>query len=373
MERVDTVIIGAGVVGLAVACELSNAGKEALVVERNSGFGQETSSRNSEVIHSGIYYPTGSLKHMTCVEGRDLLYEYCRKYSIANKKAGKLIVAVDKDEVKALEALYANGINNGVANLIMLSRLDIKKMEPQVDAEAALYSPSTGILDTHSFMKSLAGRITAAGGQIAYRSELIGIAKSGQGFEITVKDNTGEELRIRACHIVNSAGLYADKVALMAGLNRPDYRIKYCKGDYFRVRASKAKHIAHLVYPVPKPSHGGLGIHVTLDLAGGMRLGPDDEYVDKIFYEVDPAKAGLFFESARKFLPFLGPGDINVDTSGVRPKLQGPGEDFRDYIIQDEARNGLPGLINLIGIESPGFTASLAIARRVKDMVLQAA
>ena len=369
MEEVAITVIGAGVIGLAIAHELSCRYQDIFVIEKNSTFGQETSSRNSEVIHAGIYYPKGSLKERLCIEGRQLLYEFCLQHAIPHKKIGKLIVALNSNELRELEALYKRGRENGVTDLILLSRGEAKKLEPGVSCQAAILSPSTGILDSHGLMKSLESGFLQKKGLIAYHTELIGIDKIKDFFKVTVKSKDEEAYSFLSRVVINAAGLESDKVAAMAGLARDDYKLKFCKGDYFRVHNNKGRFIQRLIYPVPKKDRAGLGIHATLDLNGSLRLGPDDEYVEKIDYTIDASKARIFYESTHTFLPFVELKDISPDTAGIRPKLQGQGEDFRDFIIQDEAKNGLPGLINLIGIESPGLTASLAIAKLVQQLI----
>ena len=369
MEKVNIIIIGAGAVGLSIAAELSHSHKDIIVVERNPSFGQETSSRNSEVIHAGIYYPKDSLKLNTCLEGKTLLYEFCARNNIPHKRIGKLIIAIDKNEMKDLEELFLRGRNNGVDDLTLISKADIKRIEPCINAEAAIYSPSTGIFDTHSFMKCLASSFEKNGGQIACNTEVAGIAKTNSGYEVTVTDSQKDSFTLNSNVVVNSAGLNSDKVAAFVGLKKAEYKLKYCKGDYFRLSHSKDANIKHLIYPVPKEDRGGLGIHLTLDLTGSIRLGPDDEYVENIDYKIDPLKAKLFYESVKTFLPFVRLSDISADTSGVRPKLQGEGEGFRDFIICHEDASGFPGFINLLGIESPGLTASLSIAKMVASII----
>ena len=369
MEKTDITIVGAGVVGLAVACEISKTYQDIIVIEKNSTFGQEISSRNSEVIHAGIYYPADSLKAKTCIEGRNLLYEFCVKNNIPHKKIGKLIVAIDHNEVKDLEKLFQRGLENGLNDIRFIFQDEIKGLESYVKAEAAIYSPSTGILDSHGLMKNLAWQFKSRNRQIAYHTELIGLDKVKDGFIVSVEDKREGIFKFSTRIFINCAGLNSDKVAEMAGLRKDEYKLKYCKGDYFRVHRSKAKFIKRLVYPVPKEDRAGLGIHATLDLAGGLRLGPDDEYVDKIDYNVDASKRGIFYESVRKFLPFIQPEDLSPDMAGIRPKLQGPKEGFKDFIIRDETPKGLLGFINLIGIESPGLTSALSIARIVKGRI----
>jgi len=368
MEKIGVVLIGAGVAGLAIAEELTKYSRDILVIEKEPAFGQGTSSRNSEVIHAGIYYPQASLKAKTCIEGSSLLYEFCSKHDIAHKRIGKLIVAIDKSELKDLERLYKRALDNGVKDLAVLTKKQIREIEPHVEAEAAIYSPSTGILDTHGFMKILAAKIESRGGLVAYNTEVVGIDKKKDGFEVKVEDRIEGSFIFSARLLINCAGLYSDKIAAMAGIKKDEYSLKYCKGDYFRVANQKAKFINRLIYPVPKEDRAGLGIHATLDLGGGLRLGPDDEYVDKIDYRVDESKKKAFYESVRVFLPFINLEDISPDTAGIRPKLQGKGEKFRDFVIKDESDNGLSGLINLIGIESPGLTSSLSIAKITGDM-----
>lgn len=371
MEKANITIVGAGVVGLAVAAELAGEYRDVFIVEKNPAYGQETSSRNSEVIHAGIYYPADSLKTRTCREGNRLLYDFCLKNHIPHRKIGKLVVAVDKSELKSLESLFQQGRANGVGDLKLLSGQEVEKIEPRVKSAGAIYSPSTGIIDSHGLMQALAGQFKERGGNIACESELVGIEKSRDGFELEIKNKKGETFKFQSRAVINCAGLNSDKVAAMAGLNKKEYKINYSKGDYFRVRQNKAAYIQRLVYPLPGTKCAGLGIHATLDLAGGLRLGPDDAYVQALDYNIDEAKKVIFYQSVKTFLPFVELDDLAADTSGIRPKLQGPGEDFRDFIIQDETENNRPGLINLIGIESPGLTSALAIARMVKGLAEQ--
>lgn len=371
MEAVNITIIGAGAVGLSIAYELSKHYQDVIILERNSSFGQEISSRNSEVIHAGIYYPENSLKAMTCVEGRGLLYEYCKENNVNHKKIGKLIVAIDSSELNELKKLFENGLSSGVEDLRMLSKEEVKEIEPGIQAEAAIFSPSTGIVDSHGFMKSLMLKFENNKGQIAYDTEFERAEKIKDGFEVSVQDKREGLFKFKTRVLINSCGLNSDKVSETVGLKNDEYRLKYCKGDYFRVSSAKANFVKRLIYPVPKKDRAGLGIHVTLDLAGSMRLGPDDEYIEKIDYNVDSSKAKIFYESVKTFLPFIELKDIYPDTSGVRPKLQGEGEDFRDFIIKEETESGFRGFINLIGIESPGLTSSLSIAKMVRKMYNQ--
>ena len=277
MEKIEITVIGAGVIGLSIANELSHTCQNIFVIEKHSSFGQEISSRNSEVIHGGIYYPERSLKCKTCIEGRNLIYEFCAKHKIRHRKIGKLIVAIDKSESGDLEKLFRQGALNGVNNLRLLSRNEIKSIEPHINAHAAIYSPATGIIDSHGFMKELVFQFNGRNGQIAYETEVIGIDKVKDGFEVTVT-NKGEGTFKFFTHIViNAAGLNADKLSLICGIGSDEYRLKYAKGTYFRVGGGKNRFINRLIYPLPQESLAGLGIHATLDLAGNLRLGPDTE------------------------------------------------------------------------------------------------
>ena len=369
MERIEITIAGAGIIGLAVALELSRNHQDIFVIEREYSFGQGVSSRNSEVIHAGIYYPKDSLKTQVCVEGRRMLYDFCAENRIPHKKTGKLIVAINETEAGDLMDLFTQGQANGVEDLRLLSRDEIRALEPRVQAQAAIYSPSTGIIDSHGLMKNLASQFQDNKGNITYNTEVVGIEKAKGGFQVTVRDKSREAFTFFTRIFINSAGLFSDKIAVMAGLSKGEYKLKYCKGDYFRAPPAKAGLINRLVYPVPKRKGAGLGIHATLDLAGGLRFGPDDEYVEKLDYNVDASKSKAFHEAVRTFLPFIDRQDLSPDMAGIRPKLQGPGEGFRDFIIKDESACGLAGFINLIGIESPGLTGALSIARKVKGMV----
>ena len=308
------------------------------------------------------------MKAKTCVQGKKLLYEYCQKNNIGHKRIGKLIAITNSNEREELEKLLKNGLESEVEDLRIISKEEIKKIEPNINATAAIFSPSTGILDSHSLMKSLLSEFKNRGGQIVYNAEVAGINKVSDGFEVSVED-IGGLFSFSAQIVINAAGLNSGRVAEMVGIKRDEYRIKYSKGDYFRVHNNKAKLINRLIYPLPKTEASGLGIHATLDLGEGLRLGPDDEYVDKVYYDIDESKKEIFCEDIEALLPFIRLEDLGPDTSGIRPKLQGPGQGFRDFIVEDESNNGFSGFINLIGIESPGLTASLAIAKMVGGMV----
>jgi len=374
MEKADIVVIGAGVVGLAIAAKLSKANRSLYVIEKHNSFGQETSSRNSEVIHAGIYYPTGSLKAELCVCGNRLLYETCEKHNVPHKKIGKFIVATNDLEEEGLQKLFKKGHENGVKDLKFISKRELEKNEPNAKAKCALYSPSTGIIDAHSLMKYFEKKIRENKGEIAYNCEAAVISKLNDGYEITTKEITGETFQFKTKVLINCAGLNSDTIAQKAGIDieKENYQLKYCKGQYFRVNNSKkCSLINSLIYPVPCEHITGLGVHATKDLSGSLRFGPDVTYVDRdnFDYEVDVSQKENFLNSALKFLPFLSIEDLTPDTAGIRPKLQGENESFRDFIINEESNKGFSGLINLIGIESPGLTAAISIARYVEGLV----
>jgi len=366
LDSFQITVIGAGVIGLAVAEELTGQFQNVLVVEKNTGFGQETSSRNSEVIHAGIYYPAGLLKTALCTQGNRLLYETCSQRGIPHKKLGKLIVATNDEEVHDLENLKERARENGVNDLVLLGKRQVSVLEPEVNAEAALFSPSTGIIDSHSLMRSFSLRAEERGAMIAFRSRATAIHAGQNDYEVEINEG---EYRFRTKVLVNCAGLYADKIASLAGLDidQLGYRLKYCKGDYFTI--SPAPLLRHLVYPVPIKNNEALGIHATVDLNNRIRFGPDSEYVTELDYAVAEAKRDTFYQAIKRYLPRIKPSDLQPDMSGIRPKLQGPGDPYRDFVIQEERGNGYPGLINLIGIESPGLTSCLAISKHVSLLV----
>jgi len=365
MEEVDVAIIGSGVIGLAVAHALSRLEKNIIVIDKNLSFGQETSSRNSEVIHAGLYYPPGSLKAETCARGNALLYELCRKHNIPHKKLGKIIVANDKEGLKDIETIRKNAAKCGVENLKRISQDEIKKLEPHVKAKSGLFSPDTGIIDSHALLEFFFHAAKEKGVDFAFSVEAKAIKKEGSFYKITVKEPKGNSFSFRAKAVVNAGGLWADKVASLVGIDieANSYKIHYCKGEYFRIKGAKKFSITHLIYP--PPSETDLGTHLTPDLAGGLRLGPSAKYVKEINYDINEENKKEFFDSTIKFLPSLKPDDLTPDTAGVRPKLQAEGDVFRDFVIQNEAVLGFPDFVNLIGIESPGLTAAPAIAEKV--------
>ena len=368
--RADVTIIGAGIIGLAIAAQIAGKGWEAYVLEKNATFGQEISSRHSGVIHSGIYYPENSLKAKLCVAGNHALYELCKRYGIGHRRLGKLVVATTDEEISELEILLDRGRRNGAEGLRILSRRDMRKLEPNVDGVAALFSPSTGIIDSHALMEYFITKAIEGGVQIVYRTKVVRIEKRGDEYKVGVRDNR-EEFPFMTRVLINCAGLYSDRVAELAGIDivKADYKLHYCKGEYFSVSSNKASLVRRLIFPVPPPKGTGVGIHVTFDLEGRMRLGPSIHYVDSIDYALDDQHKRLFYDSVRKFLPFIEYDDLEPEMAGIRPKLQGPDEDIKDFVIRDETDKGLPGFINLIGIESPGLTASPAVAEYVLSLI----
>jgi len=366
-----TTIIGAGIVGLALAAKLAESNEDLFLIERNKTFGQETSSRNSEVIHAGIYYPENSLKARLCVEGNKLLYNFCKEYDVPFIKCGKMIVATSEDEIELLENLKWKAKKNGVDDIRFLNSEEIQDMEPNIKCSAALYSPSTGIVDSHALMNQFAAKALNNGAQIVYGAEVVKIKKIKNGYQILLKDSNGKEFSFKTRRVINSAGLESDKISEMVGLSDESLKITFCKGNYFRVNPPKNKLVNRLVYPVPNPNMEGIGIHVTIDIGGGVKLGPDVEWMGENIYDYSVNKTlhKVFFESAKKFLPFLEYDDLVPEMAGIRPKVQKSGEAIRDFYIQEESEKGFPGFVNLIGIESPGLTSSMAIANYVSDLL----
>ena len=368
--ELDVAVIGAGIVGLAAGARLSRDGRSVLVLERHDSFGRETSSRNSEVLHAGLYYGPQMLRTTLCLEGRREIYELAAEHGIPHRKCGKLVVAVDEREVPGLEALKSRAEANGVEDLRMLDAAEVRRMEPHVRCRAALHSAATGIVDSHRLMEHFKRRLEAAGGSCVFGCAVVGLVPGGGRWRVLYRDSGGEgSVSCRA--VVNCAGLGAQEVMRMAGLDPEamNLRLHLCKGDYFAVQGPKRGMVRSLVYPTPERDLSGLGIHTVVDLGGGLKLGPSAEYVEAVDNAVDPSRRAAFCESVQPFLPFLEPDDLAPDTSGTRPKLSGPGEPARDFHIAHEAAAGAPGFFNLAGIESPGLTASPAIARLVAEMV----
>jgi len=367
----EITIIGAGVVGLAIAEKVSEEHNNIFLVEKHLSFGQETSSRNSEVIHAGIYYTKDSLKARLCIEGKKLLYDYCRRFEVPFNNCGKLIVASSENEIPVIEGIRQSAIGNGLDDLEVLEREQISEMEPNIFALKALYSPSTGIVDTHSLMKQYETNSINNGCQIVYGSEVTGIKRIDGGYEITLLDADKKNYSFTSRIVINSAGLTSDKISEMVGINDDNLKILFCKGEYFRVNPPKNRLVGRLIYPVPHPNMEGIGIHVTIDMGGGVKLGPDVKYLESnVFdYKLTVSKQEAFFKSAKKFLPFLEFDDLAPEMAGIRPKIQKPGEPQRDFYIEEESRRGYPGFINLIGMESPGLTSSISIAKYVNNLI----
>jgi L-2-hydroxyglutarate oxidase LhgO len=368
---VDTVVIGAGAVGLAVAAAFARSGRDVLVLEAAEGIGTATSSRNSEVIHAGMYYPTGSLRHRMCVEGRRKLYQYLDERGVPHLKRGKLIVATTDSETKKIEGIHATGIRNEVEGLEMISGAEAVAMEPNLSCRAAMWSPETGIIDSHAYMLALHGEIEDNGGSVAFMTPVTRIEPAkGDGFRVTV---SGVEPAVISCRrLVNSAGLGAHAVARTIEGYRADLipKLVLAKGNYFGCAGRPA--FSRLIYPAPV--EGGLGVHVTLDLAGRMRFGPDVEWLStndpsKVDYTVDPRRSDSFYDAIRRYWPGLPDNAITPDYSGCRPKLSGPGEPAADFRIDGPELHGIAGLVNLFGIESPGLTSSPAIADEVRRRI----
>lgn len=364
MERVNVLVIGAGAVGLAIAYELSKEYSDVVVVEKEISFGKHTSSRNSEVIHAGLYYETGSLKASLCVSGNELLYQYLKDNDISHKNTGKIIVATQPEEEQVLAKYFEMGIKNGCPQFKLLSQEEVYALEPKAKCISGLLIPSTGIFDTHSYMKSLERNAEKQGAYSVYGMEVCSINMVEEGYR--VEFTNGEEYLCK--QVINSAGLWSDKIAQLAGLNIEKLGIKmhWCKGEYYKT--TKIKGINHLIYPVADPKGIFLGIHLTINLNNEVRFGPNAYYIDEIDYRFDEDYFADFYSSINRYLD-VSKEDLMPDDTGVRPKLQGPNDGFRDFYIKEETKNGLPNFVNLIGIESPGLTASLAIAGYVKELL----
>jgi L-2-hydroxyglutarate oxidase LhgO len=364
-ETIDTVVIGAGVIGLACARMLARSGHEVLIIEQHRSFGTEISSRNSEVIHAGIYYPRGSKKAKFCVKGKHLLYDFCNEYQVPHRQIGKLIVATNPKQLPQLENIRQHAQRNGVVDLSLLSAEEAKKHESEISCFGALLSPSTGIIDSHAFMLALLGDAERHGATLALGSQVVAGHVESEGILLEI---LGEEhLALRARHVINATGLRATFLSKsingVPALSIPDNF--YAKGNYFS-HIGKVP-FSRLIYPLPEP--GGLGVHLTLDLAGQAKFGPDVEWVTEIDYKVDPSRSQSFYNAIRAYWPSLKDDSLIPAYSGIRPKIVGPGTIDADFVFQTRRDHGVRGLINFFGIESPGLTASLAIAEHVISLI----
>jgi len=364
-EKVDCVVIGAGVVGLAAARALAQAGREVIVLESADMIGTGTSSRNSEVIHAGIYYAVDSLKARYCVAGKETLYRYCAEHGVAHRRCGKIIVATSQDQVPAMREIQQRAARCGVGDLEMLSAADAVALEPELSCQAALYSPSTGIIDSHGLMLELQGDAEAAGAMLAFLSPVTGGAVRDDGIVLHVGGETATSLLCRT--VVNSAGLYATRIAGDIDGMPPSLvpRTYYTKGNYYSLTGRTP--FSRLVYPAPTSEF--LGVHITIDIAGQARFGPDVEQIPAIDYAVDPRRADGFYQAVRRYWPGLRDGALQPAYSGIRPRISAPGEPVRDFVIQGPRDHGVPGLVNLFGIESPGLTAAMPIADHVAALL----
>jgi L-2-hydroxyglutarate oxidase LhgO len=359
---VDCIVIGAGVVGLAVARALARDGREVFILERERHFGMHTSSRNSEVIHAGIHYPPHSLKATLCREGRELLYRYCAERGIAHRRCGKLTVATTPEQLPTLEAIAANARANDVLDLEWWDAAQARRAEPQLNCLRALSSPSTGIIDSHGYMQALLADAEASGAVVAYGTAVSRMRPTSAGIEVSTGDEAAPIARAR--WVINCAGLWADRVAASIEGLPPQYipTLRFAKGSYFAV--SGAAPFSQLVYPAPQAG-GHLGIHVTLDLGGAARLGPDTQWVDTIDYAVEPARAAMFAAAVREYWPLLNPDRLHPAYAGIRPKILKDGEVARDFLVSAPRDHGVAGVVNLFGMDSPGLTASLAIGDKI--------
>jgi L-2-hydroxyglutarate oxidase LhgO len=364
MDTVDCVVVGSGAVGLAIARALAQAGRDVIILEAAEAIGTGISSRNSEVIHAGIYYPKDSLMARFCVAGRHALYRFCADHGVPYRRCGKLIVATNEAEAGKLASIEARARANGVDDLRFLSAAEAQALEPALASRGALLSPSTGIVDSHHFMLALLGDAEAAGASLALNAPFVAGRAGREGIELDVG---GDEPMTLACHtLVNAAGLEAPLIARnITGMPQEAVPTRYfAKGNYFTL--SMRSPFSHLIYPVPEP--GGLGVHLTIDLGGQAKFGPDVEWVETIDYNVDPARSERFYKAIRRYWPGLPDGSLQPGYAGVRPKIVPPSIAAQDFVVQSPSDHGVPGLINLFGIESPGLTSSLALANYVAEI-----
>ena len=371
--QVDATVIGGGVIGLAAAMRLAEAGMDVALLERHASFGREASSRNSEVVHAGMYYPTGSIKARLCVAGNRALYAWCEARGVRYRRTGKFIVAVTPDETPVLEGLLDRGLANGVEGMRWAGPGELAREEPDVRASAALFSPATGIVDSHGLMQSFADQASAHGAMLGWGHAYLGAERGDGGYQVRYRGPDGGEERMTSARVVNAAGLSADDVAAGIGLDIDAlaYRLCYVRGCYFRLAERWTGRLRHLVYPVPHAGLSGLGVHVTIDLAGEARLGPDVEVLESKVqdYRVDGGRAEAFARAAATYLPGLSLEDLRADQAGIRARRIVPEGGAPDFIVAEESARGLPGWVNLVGIESPGLTCSLEIADEVARLV----
>lgn len=373
MEKndVNIAIIGAGVVGLAIAYQLSKKHDNIFVVEKNNIFGEETSSRSSEVVHSGIYYPSDSLKTKLCIKGRELLYAFCDENDVSYNKCGKLIIATSKDELEQLDRIKNQASKNGLTNVKRLSEQEVKELEPNINAIGGLLVSDTGVVNSYEFMKELEVNSINNGVQFVYNSTVKELDRGKNGYKVVLEDSEGSDFTFTSTIVINAAGLNSDTISDLLKINDSNYKLHYCKGEYFAVGNGKNKLVNKLIYPVPNPNLTGLGVHVTIDIDNGLKLGPNAFYLEdrELDYTVDSNHLKDFYKSAKRFLPFLEEEDLYPAYSGIRPKLQKLGDPFRDFMIREEDDKGFENYFNLIGIESPGLTASLAIGSYIEELI----
>jgi L-2-hydroxyglutarate oxidase LhgO len=368
MSSYDCLVIGAGVIGLACASRLARMGQRVLVVEEERWIGSHTSSRNSEVIHAGIYYPPDSLKARLCVEGRDLLYRWCEDHHVEHRQIGKLLVAVNPDEVAALDAIQKNAVHSGVDSLQDISAAQLRQMEPAVTGVAALLSVETGIIDSHAYLQSLLGDAQRHGADLALETRVTGLQLNGDHW-LVEGESCGEPFSLDVKRVINAAGLFSSELALrIDGLDaRHVPKTSWCRGRYFSY--SGRSPFSRLIYPMPEVNTAGLGVHATLDMGGQVRFGPDVAWTDTIDYRVEEEIKSDFAQAIRRYFPTLDVLRLTPGYCGIRPKLSGPGQPAADFLIQGPETHGQSGLVNLYGIESPGLTASLAIAEHVARVI----
>lgn len=359
MDNVDAIIVGAGVVGLAIAAKLSAKIKNVLLIDKNLHFGEETSSRNSEVIHAGIYYPQDSLKAKFCVSGKEQLYRYCQQRHIPHQKLGKLLIAHNEQDEAYLAKMINQAQANDVNDLTWLNAHALQKSIPELSASAALLSPSTGIIDVHTYMQSLLAEFEQNGGLFSAQTEMLAAEPSNDGFSVRLKSQN-EIMLLNCNYLINSAGLHSTVVAnnISGLLSKFIPKLHYCRGHYFSYQGTSP--FKQLIYPIP--TEHGLGIHASLDIAGQLKFGPDTQYIDTLDYQVDESLKAKFLQAVQRYFPRVSADKLQPAYAGIRPKLEGPNDSFKDFCIQNEASHAIKGLINLFGIDSPGLTSSLAIA-----------